>query len=109
MVHLVMQDLSPSKNELDTVRANVLTKFNDRRVHGLSTYEGLYVYLDRTKQKQSGLSEDWIKGFFRLSSWITIAITFCIIASLAYETIKFFTYVSPNDFFFNTIGSTDSL
>ena len=57
------------------------------------------------KQKQSGLSEDWIKGFFRLSSWITIAITFFIIASLAYETIKFFTYVSPNDFFFNTTWS----
>ena len=57
------------------------------------------------KQRQSGFSEDWIKGFFRISSWITIGITFSIVASLSYETIKFFTYVNPGDFFFNTTWS----
>ena len=57
------------------------------------------------KQKSSGFNEDIIKGFFRISSWITIAITFAIVASLSYETIKFFTLVSPNDFFFNTTWS----
>ena len=57
------------------------------------------------KQKQSGFDEDLIKGFFRLSSWITIGITFAIIASLSYETIKFFMYVEPRDFFFNTVWS----
>ena len=57
------------------------------------------------KQRQSGLNEDLLKGFFRLSSWVTLAITFSILASLSYETIKFFTMVSPNDFFFNTTWS----
>ena len=57
------------------------------------------------KQRQSGLNEDLLKGFCRLSSWVTLAITFSILASLSYETIKFFTMVSPNDFFFNTTWS----
>ena len=57
------------------------------------------------KQKSSGFNEDLIKGFFRISSWITIAITFAILASLSYETIKFFTLVEPRDFFFNTTWS----
>ena len=57
------------------------------------------------KQKSSGFNEDLIKGFFRISSWITIAITFAIVASLSYETIKFFTLVNPKDFFFNTTWS----
>ena len=57
------------------------------------------------KQKQSGFSEDWLKGFFRVSSWITVGITFAIIASLSYETIKFFTMVDPSEFFFNTTWS----
>ena len=57
------------------------------------------------KQRQSGLNEDLLKGFFKLCSWITIGITFSIVASLSYETIKFFTYVDPQDFFFNTTWS----
>ena len=57
------------------------------------------------KQRQSGLNEDLLKGFFKVCSWITIAITFSIVASLSYETIKFFTYVNPQDFFFNTTWS----
>lgn len=54
------------------------------------------------KQKQSGFNEDLLKNFFRISSWLTIAITFCIVGSLAYETIKFFTMIPVGDFFFNT-------
>ena len=42
------------------------------------------------KKKESGLNEDLLKNFFRISSWITVAITFAIVASLSYETIKFF-------------------
>jgi len=57
------------------------------------------------KKKESGLNEDLLKNFFRISSWITVAITFAIVASLSYETIKFFTLVNPNDFFFNTTWS----
>lgn len=57
------------------------------------------------KQKSAGLNEDLLKGFFKLSSWITVAITFAIIASLSYETIKFFLLVPPQDFFFNTTWS----
>ena len=57
------------------------------------------------KQRQSGLNEDLLKSFFRISSWITIGITFAIVASLSYETIKFFTMVAPQDFFFNTTWS----
>ena len=57
------------------------------------------------KQRSAGLNEDLLKGFFRISSWITVGITFAIIASLSYETIKFFTYVDPKDFFFNTTWS----
>jgi len=57
------------------------------------------------KKKESGLNEDLLKNFFMISSWITVAITFAIVASLSYETIKFFTLVNPNDFFFNTTWS----
>lgn len=57
------------------------------------------------KQRQSGLNENIIKNFFRLCSWFTIFITLAILASLAYETIKFFLLVSPQDFFFNTTWS----
>ena len=57
------------------------------------------------KKKESVLNEDLLKNFFRISSWITVAITFAIVASLSYETIKFFTLVNPNDFFFNTTWS----
>ena len=57
------------------------------------------------KQRTSGFNEDLLKGFFKVCSWITIAITFSIVASLSYETIKFFTYVNPQDFFFNTTWS----
>ena len=57
------------------------------------------------KKKESGLNEDLLKNFFRISSWITVAITFAIVASLSYETIKFFTLVNPNDFFFNSTWS----
>ena len=57
------------------------------------------------KKKSSGINEDFFKIFFRLSSWITIGITFAIIASLSYETIKFFTLIDPKEFFFNTTWS----
>ena len=57
------------------------------------------------KKKSSGINEDFFKIFFRLSSWITIGITFAIIASLSYETIKFFTLIDPREFFFNTTWS----
>ena len=57
------------------------------------------------KQRQTGLNEDLIKNFFRLCSWFTVFITFAILASLTYETIKFFMLVNPADFFFNTTWS----
>ena len=57
------------------------------------------------KTRQTGFNEDLIKNFFRISSWITIGITFAIVASLSYETIKFFLLVQPQDFFFNTTWS----
>jgi len=57
------------------------------------------------KKKSNGINEDYFKFFFRLSSWITIGITFAIIASLSYETIKFFTLIDPREFFFNTTWS----
>ena len=57
------------------------------------------------KKKSSGINEDFFKIFFRLSSWITIGITFAIIASLSYETIKFFTLIDPKEYFFNTTWS----
>ena len=57
------------------------------------------------KKKSNGINEDFFKFFFRLSSWITIGITFAIIASLSYETIKFFTLIDPREFFFNTTWS----
>ena len=57
------------------------------------------------KKKSNGINEDFFKFFFRLSSWITIGITFAIIASLSYETIKFFTLIDPKEFFFNTTWS----
>ena len=57
------------------------------------------------KQKSAGFNENLLKQFFRVSSWITVAITFAIVASLSYETIKFFTLVEPRDFFFNTTWS----
>ena len=57
------------------------------------------------KQKTTGVNEEFIKNFFRLCSWFTIFITLAILASLAYETIKFFALVDPSDFLFNTTWS----
>ena len=57
------------------------------------------------KKATPGFNEDFLKNFFRICSWFTIFITFAIIASLAYETVKFFLLVSPQDFFFNTTWS----